>query len=210
LGLESKFFDTGKVPTSCPAVTLWTSCEVNPTATLLMSTPPQGVSEQARQGNRIRITSVQVRGLVTALGLEGQASPGVGAQCIVALVLDTQTNGVALSSEDVFTNPTNSVTTSMCPLRNLQYAQRFRVLKTWELDLSPKAVTQLALNDYAWAPLQQRFDCYLPLSLNVNFNDDTQASVAAVVDNSLHLIANCSSVSVGCTIAYQARIRFKD
>jgi len=211
LGIEKKFYDTMLVATALGADTGMAGGEYDPSATSMISTPAQGDTEQNRDGKRIVIKSVQVRGIVTTDGLTAQANLSSATACetFVALVLDTQTNGAQLNSEDVYKNLQAQASGVAQPLRNLLFANRFRVLKEWQMTLKPS----VASNNASAATISvngdlQEFEAFIPLDLNVNFNSGTTASVANVIDNSLHIIAFASSTAMTPKISYNARIRF--
>jgi len=211
LGIEKKFYDTALTATAIPAPTDSTGGEFDPSATSMISTPAQGDTEQNRDGKRIVIKSVQVSGSVTAPAQTALAGVATSPQTeiFVALVLDQQTNGAQLNSEDVYKNLSAAAGNATNPLRNLLFASRFRVLKEWCLKLVPQlAVNNAAAGSVSIGASRAEFDCFIPLDLNVNFNAGTTASIANVIDNSLHIIAFASSVDMAPVIAYNARIRF--
>jgi len=125
----------------------------------------------------------------------------------VALVLDKQTNGAQLNSEDVFKNTIAAAATAANPVRNLLFANRFQVLKEWRGTLTPPAVSFDGTNMEVWGS-SERIECFIPMDLPVNFNSGTTASVANVIDNSLHMIAFCNGTGLAANLHYNARIRF--
>jgi len=211
LGIEKKFYDTAKAATALTAPTDATGGEHDPSATSMISTPAQGDTEQNRDGKRIVIKSVQVSGAVSTPG--GSALTSVAAlgktECFVALVLDMQTNGAQLNSEDVYKNLAAEAASATNPLRNLLFASRFKVLKEWCMELTPSISSNNAsATTISYNGDRAEFDCFLPLDLNVNFNAGTTASIANVIDNSLHIVAFCSNTTMAPVIQYNARIRF--
>ena len=67
---------------------------------------------------------------------EGSCSPPVASPGPLALVLDMQTNGATISSENVYKNVSASGALAASPFRNLQFIKRFKVLKTKQIKLS--------------------------------------------------------------------------
>ena len=108
LGLEKKFFDTAVAMVALTAPTDAAGGEIDPTAlpgaVACLNAMAQGDGEQNRDGKKVVLKSVQVKGFVQKLGGELAAGPDSGTKVFVALVLDTQTNGAQLNSEDVFKN----------------------------------------------------------------------------------------------------------
>ena len=209
LGIEKKFYDTALAPTALVAPTDCSGGEFDPSATSMISTPATGDGEQNRDGKRIVIKSVQVSGSVAAAAQTALTAVVAPVECFVALVLDMQTNGAQLNSEDVYKNQSANAANATNPLRNLLFSTRFKVLKEWSCLLEPKtAANNASATTVSVAGARMEFDCFLPLDLPVNFNAGTSASVANVIDNSLHIIAFCSSTTLAPTITYNARIRF--
>lgn len=208
LGIETKFYDTALSASAIANAAAMTGGEYDPSATSMITTPAQGDSEQNRDGKRICIKNVQIKGCINKAALEDAVNPPGGDKVFLALVLDTQSNGAQCNSEDIFKNL--SATTLMCvePLRNLLYATRFQVLKSEMFDLDSIASSAEADNLHSTAGMIKTFEWFLPLNnLVVNFNAGTTADIANVIDNSLHVIA--FSVLGTATLSYNARIRFQ-
>jgi len=209
LGIEKKFYDTNLNAVTIDDTIGLTSGMIDPSATSMISTPTQGDGEQQREGKRIVIKSVQVTGVVYNATIEATANPPVPCTAFVALVLDTQSNAAQCTSDQVFKNVSAVETGIPAPLRNLLYATRFKVLKTGVFDLNPVSITTNGVADtFSWPAVQRTFNWYLPMDLVINFNSGTTASIANVVDNSLHMIAFCDYNTNSPKITYNARIRF--
>lgn len=216
LGIENKFFDTHLLNHALVSNGAWHGHEADPATYLCLNSPAQGDGQSNRDGKQIRCTSVYVSGQVIRTVASGTSTPGAGANVFIALVLDTQTNGAQLNSEDVYVNPAGNSITCAIPLRNLEYTSRFKVLKTQVLEFSaPNGYTDApdvsgaGGGDYDIGGTSSQFSWYCKLDLPVNFTDTT-ASVANIMDNSLHIVA-CSEVSSGSTnflLSYNARVRF--
>jgi len=209
LGVETKFYDTMLANASVAAATDASGGEYDPSATSMISTPTQGDGEQQRDGKRINILNVQVKGSVTRTFQEDIVNPPSADRVFVALVLDTQSNAAQMNSEDCFKNLSNTVTGNASPLRNLLQSSRFRVLKSEVLDLTYPTLGVEGDNLHSVGAVQQCFDWFIPFpaGLPVNFNSGTTASIANVVDNSLHVIAYSQTAQP--TLTYNARIRFQ-
>lgn len=208
-GVEHKFYDTF-VANATIASTI-SSALVDPSSTLI-SSPPQEDSSTTRDGKQITIDTVMIEGIVSLPRLEASALAHGGKilpNYYVALVLDTQTNGADLASENVFVNPGSVITLLSSPLKNLLNATRYTTLKVWEI--TPQMPTQV--NNTTAATITDvgqniKFSCFLKTNFQVNFNGTTVGEVSAVVDNSLHMIAFTNVSGTLSTINYNARIRF--
>jgi len=206
LGIEKKFYDTMLLNAAIAAATDCTGGEYDPSATSMISTPAQGDTEQNRDGKRIRIKSVQVKGTITRGQQEDAIDPAGGDRVFIALVLDTQTNAAQMNSEDCFKNLSAGVTGNSVPMRNLLFGNRFRILKSQEFVMDYPTMGVEGNNLHSINGITRAFDWFVPLELDVNFNAGTTASVANVIDNSLHIIAYSQTAQP--TLTYNARIRF--
>jgi len=210
LGIETKFYDTGLAATAIPAPTDSTGGELDPSSTSMISTPAQGDTEQNRDGKKIVIKNVQFKGQVYKNAQANQSSADNATFAYVAIVLDTQSNAAQMNSEDCFKNTNATVDGAPFCMRNLLFSSRFRVLKDWRVCIKPPTLSWDGTNmeqggDSAEIDWFYQFpDGGLP----VNFNSGTTASIANVIDNSLHVIA-FADVASSVVLAYNARIRFQ-
>ncbi len=210
LGIEKKFYDTGLANAVITSPADATGGEHDPSATSMISTPVRGDSEQNRDGKSISIMNCTVKGIVEIPASELDTEPGEGIQVKVCLVLDTQTNGAQLNSEDVFKNTIAATKLAASPQKNLLFMNRFRILKSQTFTLTPTSLSHIANDAFSHNGVSRLFNWFVPFSngLKVNFNAGTTASVANVIDNSLHIVAFCSNTTGAPTLSYNARIRF--
>lgn len=207
LGLENKFYDTGiSSPTNISANANLTGGEIDPSTVNCISAPAQGDGESDRDGRQICITSINVKGVVKVAAQAGQTSADDGTIVFVALVLDKQSNGAQLSSEQVFSNPSNSANLAGQPMLNLQYQQRFKVIAS--KTFSPQDIN-MAYNgtSVAQAGLLLPFTFYKKVKTVTNFTGTT-AGVSNVADHSYHIVAFTNSSTLGPQLLYNSRIRF--
>lgn len=209
MGIEKKFLDMARSETTVGAAGGLTGGEYDPSSgcTGCLSCPAQGDTEQSRDGKRIVIDSLILKGYVRTAAETSQA-PADQLKIFVSVILDTQTNGAQLNSEDVFKNLLGTVGGAVCPTKNLLFGSRFRILKSQVYDLNPPGiagtVATLAANG-----VRRDFDWYIPFKggLPVNLNAGTTADVANVIDNSIHVVAFATTADN--VIAYNARVRFQ-
>lgn len=203
---EPKFLDTYKAATAVPSNNTYASLSINPSATVMISTPQVGDSEQNRDGKKIVITQVEVKGVIHKPAQTNQTATDNGEHAWIALVLDTQTNGTACSSADVFKSINSGADTEYAqPFRNLLFGGRFRILKMKKFTFNNPVLSWDGTN-MEQSGICRPFKLYKKMRLPVNFNAGTDTSIANVQDNSLHVMAWCSLAQ--CNIGYQARIRF--
>lgn len=208
LGVEHKFYDTAYAQAAIAGAS--TDCgggEADPSGTSMITTPAVGDGEQNRDGRKIVIESLHIKGHMarSATQSTGTLNPG---RVFLALVLDTQTNGAQMNSEDCFKALQATTDASVDCHRNLLFGSRFRVLKIlkWTPNLMAYGWNGTTVNINQ---MNKSFEWHIkfPRGLHVNFNAGTTASVANVIDNSIHVIALASTTAF--TLAYNARIRFQ-
>lgn len=223
LGIEKKFLDTTVKETAIAAAAALTGGEYDPSATSgsgggsggcigCLSVPSEGDSEQQRDGKKYVIDSLILKGAVDLVGNASNAVFPDPLSVFVAVVLDTQTNGAQMSSEDCFKNLAAAAPLNTCVTKNLLSGNRFRILKSQVYTLTPTGIA--AAGSVAYNSTTRYFDWYIPFKggLQVRLKDGDansgkNADVANCVDNSLHVIA--FATAAGATIAYNARIRFQ-
>jgi len=208
MGIEKKFLDTARTPIAIGAAVALTGGEYDPSSgcTGCLSCPAQGDTEQSRDGKRIVIDSLILKGCVLRLADASEAASAAW-KVFVAVVLDTQSNGAQLSSEDVFKNLSADAVLNVNPTKNLLFGSRFRILKSQVYDLTPIGVG--AAGALAFNSVRRDFDWYIPFKggLQVNLNAGTDANVTNVIDNSLHVVAFATAADT--VISYNARVRFQ-
>lgn len=208
MGIETKFIDTGLVSSALAGAATTINGEQDPTTLNTISAIAIGDTESSRDGRTCTLKSVQVKGVIREPFLEGVTSPLNENGYFVAVVLDTQSNGAQLNSEDVFDNPSGSNIVTDQPMRNLQFINRFIVLwsKSFTRPARDGTVTNLPTAEYNASGVT--FSMYKKLNVPVHFTLTT-AAMAAIADNSLHVISWCRiSAVLAPEISYSARVRF--
>jgi len=212
---EPKFLDMCFEPAALPSTKDFTSAECDPSngCTQCLSCPAVGDNEQNRDGKKIIITQVEIKGVVLRAAESAQVTPDNATHGWIALVLDTQTNNTQLNSEDVFKSINNvlvgagSDLYSARPFRNLLFGGRFRILKMKSWVFNNYSISMNTAGTGCQSGYVKNFTLFKKMRLPVNMNAGTTASVANVLDNSLHVIA-WGSTATNHTLAYSARIRF--
>lgn len=211
--LEQKFYDTSVVdapilyPTNCAGL------EVDPTTVNCISAPAQGSGDTQRVGRQITIRRIDVAGVFNIQSATAQTTINDhNPICVVYLVLDKQTNGAQLSSEDVLKNQAADVGANSALMRNISNTHRFQVLGKRVLHMqsmtavnNSSAGTISHTGDYLQWAFHKK--CNIPVRFGVGL---TSAGVASVEDNSLHIIAVTNSSTHNIIMTYNARIRYTD
>ncbi len=214
IGLEKKFFDSGLTGSVLAAGTDASGAEHDPTTLLCLNCPAQGDMENNRDGRQITMSSIQVKGVITIPSIAADAGPDNTLPTVfIALVLDKQTNGAQLDSEDVFCNVGGAFNLAASPFRELENVQRFRILASRSYNLANASVVPFYQGTAGSADrqgVQVPFSFYKSLKgMKVNFaTGQTTSVIAAIQDNSIHIVAYTSNTTVATQIDYASRLRF--
>jgi len=187
-GGEDKFFDTALSFT-------FDSAAIVP-ATGQLTLIPQGVTESTRVGRKCTITSIYIIGSVNNVPA---ASATSSVMCYLYLILDTQTNGAAAATTDVFTSA--SLQSAM---RNLSNESRFRVLKKFRLSFNSNAGVTTAYNSYR-RDIKYFKKCNIPIEYS-----STTGAITEIRSNNLFLIAGATGADNTSTMDGACRLRFSD
>lgn len=209
-GIETKFYDTSLVLSALTAPTDASGGEKNPSATICLNSVVQGDGESNRDGRQITMKSIQIKGSVVTASQSTQSTADSAASCFIALVLDTQTNGALLNSEDVFTNPSANAAGATTLFRDLQFAKRFKVLATRQFTLGNPGIANDtgATGGLVQNGLRKDFQMFVPLNNIRTLYSGTTETIANITDNSLNIIAFCSTTTQAPALTYNARLRF--
>lgn len=208
LGVEKKYVDLANVSDTLSSPADAAGGEVDPGVGALNAIA-QGDGETNRDGRKCVLTHVAISGNIVEPVLAGLTTGNTNTLVFIALVLDKQTNGAAISSEDVFTNPGASSFTACNVFRNLKFIQRFDVLKTLLIETNHSQLAWDGTDLESGATITPfKFNMMLP-NIQCTYMLDTQA-IAAIVDNSLHMIAFMvnPAATTAPTINYNSRVRF--
>ncbi len=207
LGVELKFYDKALVGGVVTAPTDATGGEHDPSATVLLNTVVQGDDGSNRDGRQIVMKHISLRGNIsTAIQLD-QTALDQAPMIFVALVLDTQTNGATIASENVFTNPGANSLLAAQPFHNLKFSKRFRVLKALTFAL-PMAIAAHDATNIEVAGTIIPWTMFVDLKdIVVNYSAASE-TVVNITDNSLHVIAYATSTGTTPLINYNSRLRF--
>lgn len=185
---EVKFFDTAT------SFTFDATAEVPATGQLVLI--PQGVTESTRVGRKCVVKSVQGRWDISY-------APGAGASALTTvslyLIQDKQTNGAAAAAADVFLAGTLSQA-----MHNLSNADRFVVLKKWNIVLQPMAGATTAYNN-VMKHVEFFKKCNIPLEFS-----STAGAITELKSNNIFLLAGAYSTDDLVTCAGNVRVRFTD
>ncbi len=206
-GMELKFYDQTNVADNVVTTANGSGMEVDPSATVLLNTVTQGNGESQRLGRKMTMKSIYVCGVINIAAVADQTVPEDVPHIAIWLVLDKQTNGATLNSEDVFSNLSGDLRGGTSLLRNLQFSTRFTVLAKASFTMPVSSISGDSTN-FDSPGISRQFKLFANLkNMNVLFSGTTE-TVANIIDNSLHMVASCTSTTMGPTITYNSRLRF--
>ncbi len=205
-GIERKFYDSMLQGASLTAPTDASGGEHNPSATIGLNTMTQGDGEEQRDGRKATIQGVFVKGVITCANQINATAGDAATKVYIALVMDTQTNGALLNSEDVFKNKGAAIATAASPMRNMQFTQRFRILDTFECVMQNPNMAYDGTNVETQG-LNEPFQLSSNLEFSTQYSGTTE-DIANITDNSVSIIAYCSNLDLVPKISYNARVRF--
>jgi hypothetical protein len=202
------------------AADTWADTELNPKQVTAiygcMPIPRQGDNYADRDGRKIRLKKLVIKGYIYWNALDSDTPPSQTGHVRICIVRDKRTNGVALSGENVIgaglgsdgqaTTSGNAGGINFCT--NPDGWGRYVVL----YDKTFRPPTTGAYGDQSAdagnvVGTSTPFKIKLTTNFNVNFCDTT-GSVAAIVDNSIHMLAAQLQADQVANICYYARQSF--
>lgn len=210
---ELKFLDCLIEGRAVTAPTTSAGAELQPTAGCLnaLSVPAQGVAENDRNGRHYTIKSIFLSGSVTTSNVSSTTNqchdyPGY----FFALVLDKQTNGDAINSEDVYTTGGSLLPSTRMPqpLRNLQHIRRFQILDSVYLTCGGMYAARNNIGVMSTGAQETpTFTLSWKGDLDV-YCTNTANDVADVSNYSIHLIGFAGGTGLVPVLNAKSRLRF--
>lgn len=168
-----------------------------------------GTGESARIGRIAYLKQIYIQGHVYFAN--GTTSTKGGGSVTFWLVQDKQTNGAQCGSDEVLLEPLD---TSLAPtaFQNLQFSDRFRVLKKWKVTAQQPSITTSTGNTTVTNAQDVQFSAFCKLNnMKVEYKAAGTSAISDHTSNSLHLIAiGDNTIDGGSAIRYQCRTRFTD
>lgn len=206
---EMKYFDTDYTGAVAVA-TAWTGTECDPATILTLFAPTVGSAINQRIARQARVLKIKIRGHIRVAAQTNQTAADNAASIRIALVQDMQTNATQMQGEQVMTAASN-IQLIPCVYQNIDNFGRFRVIKDKVINLmNPNS-------SYDGTNLEQqgliksfKWSINFPGGCDVHFNATNGGTIADIVDNSWHIIANCNVADLDPQLEYVARVCFKE
>ena len=223
---DNHYFDTERTVTAITSVTTsWAGTEYDPntSAMLCLFAPVIGDDIFNRTGRKVFVKNIRINGQLSYAAQANETIPQGGVLIRVIVYQDKQTNIAQSQGEDVISSGAASDAIHM--YQNVNNIGRFRVLKDKYFQFNQDTVSWDGTNMERDGQIKtfkmnlkinQRLNPFSSSSRTilvdehqwVTYNATNGGTVADVVDNSFHLIANIDSVSSGASITYKVRTVF--
>lgn len=198
LGLETKYHDAYKGTTSLTNV----MTVYDPDTANCLNGIAQGVTQSTRDGNRYLIKKIQIRGEAWLDNELTQSTVPNGETVRIFVVHDQQTNGALCTGANVI----STVGFAVNSFRNLEQSSRFKVLGSKNLNMHYlTAVNNAVADTVSYGGEVRSFDFEIPCHIPVQCTA-TGATVAAIADNSIHVLA--ATDGSRANFRYTCRVRF--
>lgn len=208
---ETKYFDTFKSAGTLAVGTDWTGSELDPATLNTLFCPGVGAGVDQRIGRKVYVHKLSVNGCII-FGVQANLTALDDMPFVrLALVQDTQSNGVQMQGEQVFApaDPTNTLT----PLAFQTVANfgKFKVLKDKFIQCPMVTTsydgTNMESNGYV-VPFKWTIKFKNPVC--VKFNSTGGSTIADIVDNSWHIIGTAVNGGINASLHYNARTYYRE
>ena len=166
--------------------------------------PIQGDDYNTRQGRKVHIMEVKVRGSVNVPAIANLAVGRVAGFVRLIMVIDKQTNAAQMNSQDLISN-------RITGFQNPAFFGRFRILKDKTFNLPQPVMSWDGTNMETGGfqiPFKWKFKFRKPLL--VHFNGTNGGTIADIIDNSLHMVGWTSDLTTTPGLSYNSRTTFID
>lgn len=207
---DNHYFDTERTQTNITATAAsWAGSEYDPntSAMLCLFAPTIGDDITNRYGRKIFVKKIRIAGMIKMA--RGAAAATGEDICRIRIIVyqDKQTNGAQSQGEDVISSGAGS--NAMDMFQNIANLGRFKVWKDKKYLMQNPAITADAgTGTIVHDELARPFKFSIAVNTWVNYNSTNGGTVADVVDNSFHLIANAEAASATPNIVYKVRTVF--
>lgn len=207
---EMKYFDTEVAGGAIPSIAAWTGTEFDPTTFNTLCVPTVGAAINQRIGKAIKVMKIKINGIITVAAQSDAAAADGGSKVRLILYQDKQTNAAQAQGEQVMT-PSTAAANAPNVFQNIDNFGRFVVLKDKTIIMENPNLTYDGTNVEQNGILKPfKFTVKFKTPVQVRFNATNGGSVADIVDNSFHVIANCSSTGLLPNINYVCRVCYKE
>jgi len=212
LAVTERKYDTQSVTSTALVASAsdWTGTEFDPAGGVdSLFAPASGDGYNQRDGRKVQLLALKIKGQLKVPAVSDVLVGQAGCHCRIIVYQDKQTNGAQAQGENVIMAAANN---AINQFQNPDNFGRFNVLKDKNFTLHPVVTGQSSATEIEvfGRVVPFKFMIKFKKPVTIHYNSTTTATITAVVDNSFHLIANCSSVTIAPTIQYIVRGTFID
>ncbi len=208
---ETKISDQFLTTSAITASSDWTGTEKDPATTNCLFAPAPGTGINQRVGRQVTIKKVKIRGIIRVPAQINQTAPDDAAIVRLMLVKDMQTNGAQMQGEELMSTPAANALNTVLGFQSTANFGRFSVIKDKFVPIQDPNVAYDGTNMEQQGITRHFKMNYKPYGgLKVRFNATGGSTVADIVDNSLHMIAQCSSAALVPDLSYNCRVTYAD
>ena len=209
---ERKYFDSFLNGSALTASTDWTGTEHDPATLNCLFVPVEGSDINERIGRKVTVRKIQVRGHISIPAQTNQTTADQPGDCRIILYQDLQTNASFAQGEQLMAAP-GAATALLCnsTFQSTANFGRFRVLKDKVYSLRQAAMAYDGTNiEQEGFTIPFKFTIRFRKPVVVRFNATNGGTVADIVDNSFHIVSQCTNVSLAPVMSYQCRVVYTD
>lgn len=214
---EMKYFDSVRENVAIGSSTTWASSVYDPNVFPVASmnclfAPTVGAGINQRIGKACKVLKIKMNIVISIPAQTNNIVTDAGSYLRLLLVLDKQTNSAQMTGTQLMTSP-GVATAVLAPgtYQNIDNFGRFKVLKDKHMTIDNPTITFDGTN-LEQSGLIRRFKWNIKFKkpINVRFNNTNGGTVADIIDNSFHIVANNSSADLNPNISYNCRVCYKE
>lgn len=209
---EMKYFESLLSASALTASVDWTGTEHDPATLLTLFDPIVGAGVNQRIGKSVKVLKIKIKGIIASAPQIDQTAADGGSMIRMLLVQDMQTNSAQCQGEQVMAAP-GTATSNLVnqSFQNIDNFGRFRVLKDITTNLQNPNMSYDGTNmEQAGLIRSFKMTAIFKNPVIVRFNATNGGTIADIVDNSFHFIAQTSNIALAPTISYNCRVCYKE
>lgn len=216
---EHKYFDLA-VNGTCPRTSNWANTVVDPNPFDTLCVPTQGAGINQRIGREITVHKIRIQGYFQMAWTQDlDMAGGIAAQVIrLLLVQDCQTNATVMGGNELMDG--SSANAAVMAYQNVNNFGRFKVLKDKMIVLEDPNITLDSVDsskkDGNAKVKLFKININFKKGIRMRFNATNGGTVADLVDNSFHLVANARTFGAQdvnqpvISLSYRSRFVYTD
>ncbi|AXH75782.1 MAG: putative capsid protein [Cressdnaviricota sp.] len=206
---EMKYFDTYMQGNQIVSANTWAGTEMDPATFNCLLAPTVGSAYNQRIAREVKVHKIKISGTLSANKLATvDAVNAVNLRLI--LVQDQQTNASQMQGEQLMSGGAVDLL-GVSTFQNIDNFGRFRVLKDKRYTLgNPNFYEGGTTYKRNGLKIQFKMSYKFTKPVSVRFNATGGGSVADIVDNSFHIIANADSDDIAVNLYYNSRVSYRE